>query len=144
MGSKLQALESNHTWTLQPLPVNNHIVGCKWIFIIKYHPDGSIDKYKARLVAKGFTQTEGHDYFETFAPVAKMTSVRVLLAVASLKNWPVFQMDVSNAFLHGDLDEVVYMDLSSYYQHDLLSSSSTPFVCKLQKSLYGLKQAPRQ
>ncbi|WOH13997.1 hypothetical protein DCAR_0933512 [Daucus carota subsp. sativus] len=149
MKLELDALESNHTWELVQKPPDKHVVDCKWIFKIKYLPDGSIDRYKARLVAKGFTQTFGLDYFETFSPVAKMTTVRVLIAVASTQNWPINQLDVTNAFLHGDLHEEVYMRvppgyfaLSTHCCLDPATDTST-LVCKLIKSIYGLKQAPR-
>ena len=111
MNLELQALENNHTWVITPLPPGKKAIGCKWIYRTKYKSDGSLDKYKARLVAQGYSQQFGIDYDETFAPVAKMTTVRALLAVAAVKKWYVHQMDVSNAFLHGDLQEEVYMML---------------------------------
>lgn len=107
MTTELTALDANKTWSLVFLTPNRKVVGCKWLYKVKYKPDGTVDRYKARLVAKGFTQTEGLDYFETFVPVAKMTTVRVLLALVAIKNWPVTQMDVRNAFLHGELSEEV-------------------------------------
>uniref|UniRef100_A0A2N9EIQ9 Integrase catalytic domain-containing protein n=1 Tax=Fagus sylvatica TaxID=28930 RepID=A0A2N9EIQ9_FAGSY len=110
MQEELEALKKNNTWKLVPLPEGKKIVGCKWVFSIKYKADGSIDRYKARLVAKGFTQTYGIDYLETFSPVAK-----VLLSLAANLDWPLHQLDVKNAFLHGDLDEEVYMDIPPGY-----------------------------
>ncbi|KAL0431927.1 UNVERIFIED_CONTAM: Retrovirus-related Pol polyprotein from transposon TNT 1-94 [Sesamum radiatum] len=104
MAKELEALEQNHTWTLESLPSSKKAIRSKWIYKIKYNSDGSIERYKARLVAKGYTQVEGFDYTETFAPVAKLTTVRTLLAVAA-KSWELYQLDVHNAFLHGDLDE---------------------------------------
>ncbi|CAL2228141.1 unnamed protein product [Prunus armeniaca] len=109
MHSELQALEANHTWSLVPLPPGYRPIGCKWIFRIKYNSDGTVDHYKARLVAKGFNQREGIDFTDTFAPVAKLITVRCLLSVAAARDWPLHQMDVHNAFLHGDLQEEVYM-----------------------------------
>lgn len=149
MKNEIHAMESNFTWELVPRPKDKHIVDCKWLFKVKYLPDGSVDRYKARLVAKGFTQTFGLDYFETFAPVAKMATVRTFIAVAADQNWPITQFDVTNAFLHGDLHEEVFMRVPPGY----LQLSSLPainnitdiseWVCKLRKSIYGLRQAPR-
>lgn len=137
--SELTALEKNHTWTLTTLPPGKSTIGCKWVFKTKQRADGSIERYKARLVAKGYTQTTGIDCLETFSPVIKMTTVRVLLSLAAANNWYLEQLDVSTAFLHGDLHEEVFMELPQGLQ---VSNSSV--VCKLDKSLYGLKQASRQ
>jgi len=111
MQQEVQALHANKTWSLVPPPAHKRPIGCKWVFKIKYNPNGTIDRYKARLVAKGFSQVEGIDYRETFAPVAKLTTVRILLSLAAMQNWHLHQLDVNNAFLNEDLDEDVYMQL---------------------------------
>jgi hypothetical protein len=112
MNEEMEALNKNATWTLVPLPKGKKPVGCKWVFSIKYKADGSIERYKARLVAKGFTQTYGIDYQETFSPVAKLSTVRVLLSLAINLDWPLHQLDVKNAFLHGHLKEEIYIWIS--------------------------------
>ncbi|XP_074318061.1 uncharacterized protein LOC141654847 [Silene latifolia] len=138
MQHEIAALERNNTWTLEDLPPNKKAIGSKWVYKIKYNADGSIERYKARLVVLGNRQVEGIDYNETFAPTVKMVTVRTLLAIAAAKGWDLHQMDVHNAFLHGDLNEEVYMKPPPRY-----SSDSNGKVCRLQKSLYGLRQAPR-
>uniref|UniRef100_A0A803QI12 Uncharacterized protein n=1 Tax=Cannabis sativa TaxID=3483 RepID=A0A803QI12_CANSA len=139
MKNEISALMKNNTWTITILPPGKRSVGCKWVFTVKYKADGSVERFKARLVAKGFTQTYGIDYQETFAPVAKLNTVRVLLSLAANKDWPLHQLDVKNAFLNGDLEEEVYMDIPPGFEN----SSNQNKVCKLKKSLYGLKQSPR-
>lgn len=109
MNYELDALNANHTWIITDLPQGKQPIGCKWVYKIKYLADGSIERYKARLVAQGFNQVEGIDFFDTYSPVAKLTSIRLLIALASAKNWHLHQLDVDNAFLHGSLDEEVYM-----------------------------------
>jgi hypothetical protein len=109
MADELDALHKTHTWDMTTLPSGKSAVGCKWVYKIKTRTDGSVERYKARLVARVFTQEYGIDYEETFAPVARLTSVRSLLAVAAVRHWPLFQMDVKNAFLNSDLLEEVYM-----------------------------------
>ena len=111
MDKEIQALEQNHTWDLTTLPLGKTPIGCKWVYRIKLKADGTVDRYKARLVAKGYTQREGLDFIETFSPVAKTVSVRVVLALAAAKSWPLHQLDINNAFLHGYLLEEVYMSL---------------------------------
>jgi len=111
MDEEMAALYGNGTWDLVPLPKDKKTIGCKWVYKVKHDSDGSISRYKARLVAKEYAQTHGIDYEETFAPVAKMATVRGVIAVAAAaKGWFLHQMDVKNAFLHGDLLEEVYMD----------------------------------
>ncbi|PRQ35370.1 putative RNA-directed DNA polymerase [Rosa chinensis] len=139
MTVEMDALEKNCTWELVSLPPGKKTVGCRWVYTVKHNSDGSVDKYKARLVAKGYTQKYGVDYDETFAPVAKINTIRVLLSLAANLDWPLQQFDVKNAFLHGDLHEEVYMDLPPGYG----TSTGEQVVCRLKKSLYGLKQSPR-
>ncbi|GAB2277345.1 hypothetical protein Dimus_039229 [Dionaea muscipula] len=139
MDAELRALHENNTWSVVPLPRGKHVVGSRWIFKNKFNANGTFDRHKARLVAQGFTQKYGIDYKETFAPVAKMTTVRVLLSVAINNGWSLTQMDVKNAFLQGDLEEEVFMKLPP--RHPLSGNSN--LVCKLHKSIYGLKQSPR-
>ncbi|CAJ2627685.1 unnamed protein product [Trifolium pratense] len=139
MDLEMEALDKNNTWELVSLPNGKKPVGCKWVYTVKYKADGSIERYKARLVAKGFTQTYGIDYSETFAPVAKMNTVRVILSLAANYNWNLQQFDVKNAFLHGELEEEIYMDVPPGYREDIAANT----VCKLKKALYGLKQSPR-
>ncbi|CAM8956599.1 unnamed protein product [Rhodiola kirilowii] len=134
MEKELSALQANHTWTFTQLPNDKNPVGSKWIFRVKRHSDGTIERYKARLVAKGFTQEEGLDYNETFVSVVKMSTVRMVLALAASKDWPIFQLDVDNAFLHGDLDEEVYMSIPPGF---FKKEKQLGLVCKLNKSLYG-------
>jgi hypothetical protein len=127
MSEELAALDRQGTWDLVPLPSHMVPITSKWVFKVKTKSDGSIEQYKARLVARGFQQTQGLDYDETFAPVAHMTTVRTLLAVAS-SSWPISQMDVKNAFLHGDFTEEVYM------QPPLGVVSPLGYVCRLHRA----------
>ncbi|GJT31280.1 retrovirus-related pol polyprotein from transposon TNT 1-94 [Tanacetum coccineum] len=115
MQKELVALEANNTWEITLLPPFKTPIGYKWVFRIKYNANGTVERYKARLVAKGFNQNEGIDYTETFAPVAKMVTVRTILVLYSTLNWHIHQLDINNAFLHGDLQEEVYMTLPSGY-----------------------------
>jgi Reverse transcriptase (RNA-dependent DNA polymerase) len=139
MNIEMNALQKNNTWEVTNLPNGKRVVGCKWVYTIKYNAQEKIERYKARLVAKGYTQTYGIDFQETFSPVAKLSSVRVLLSIAANLEWPLHQFDVKNAFLHGELEEEIYMEMPPGYQ----TPSTTGKVCKLKKALYGLKQSPR-
>ena len=138
MEDELEALKKNNPWKLVSLPKGNKLMGCKWVFSIKYKVDRSIDRYKARLVAKGFTQTYDVDHVETFSPVAKLNTIRVLLSLVANLDWPLHQLDMKNAFLYGDLDEEVYMDIPPGY----IGPVKTKMVYKLERALYGLKQSP--
>ncbi|KAJ0534888.1 putative RNA-directed DNA polymerase [Helianthus annuus] len=139
MNCEMEALNRNNTWVVVDLPKGRKPIGCKWVYKIKYKANGEIERYKARLVAKGFSQKEGVDFGETFSPVVKMVTVRIVLKLAVNNEWPLYQLDINNAFLYGSLTEDVYMSLPlGYFNNDKNK------VCKLVKSLYGLKQAPRK
>ena len=137
MDDEYSTLMRNNTWTLVPLPAGRTPIGSKWVFWVKYLPDGFIDKYKARLVARGFNQRAGFDYGETFSPVVKPTSIRIVLSITLFKAWPIRQLNINNAFLNGHIEEDVYMTQPQGY---VVGDGS--LVCKLTKALYGLKQAP--
>ena len=107
--------------------------------LVKYKSDGSIDSYKARLVTQAFTQTQGLDHEETFAPVAKLNSIRVLLSLEVNLDWRLHQLDIKNGFLYGELGEEIYMQIPPGFERD----DTKRKVCRLKKSLYGLKQSPR-
>ena len=139
VAAEIIALEHNNTWVFTDLPPNKKAIGYKWVYKVKYRVDGTLEHYKARLVAIGFTQTEGLDFLNTFSPVAKITTIYLLLALAATQHRHLKKLDVNNTFLHGDLHEDVYMQLL-----EGVVSPKPNQVCKLQKSLYGLCQASRQ
>lgn len=145
MSDELAAMERNHAWSIVPLSLDKHSIGCKWVYKLKHHADGMVERHKARFVAKGFNQQEGVDFLDTFSHVAKLVTVKVLLALAAGQNWHLVQLDVNNAFLNVDLFEEVYMDLPLGYKLQGEQAVTTrPLVCKLQKSIYGLRQASRK
>ena len=129
----------NETWYESELPKGKRAVSCKWIYTIKYLPDGTIDRKKTRLVARGFTQTYGEDYIDTFAPMAKLHMIRIILSIATNLGWGLWQMDVKNAFLQGELEDEVYMQPPP----GLESLVKPGNVLRLKKAIYGLKQSPR-
>jgi hypothetical protein len=129
----------NDVWEVVPRPEGNSVVTSKWIYKIKHVADGNIEKYKARFVARGFSQKEGEDYDETFAPIAKYTSIKSIIVIAFVMGWKLHQMDVKTAFLNGVIEEEVYIEQPQGF----LIHGKESHVCKLKKDLYGLKQAPR-
>lgn len=140
MQEEIDSLKRHGTWKLVDLPPGRKAVKCKWVYKVKHNADGSIERYKARLVAKGFTQVKGIDFDETFAPVARLDSLRYLLALAALEDWEIHQVDVKSAYLNGELDEEIYMEQPEGFA----AKGEEGKVCRLLKALYGLKQAGRQ
>ena len=139
--SELHSLATNNTWVIEALPKDRKAIGCRWLFRKK--DDG---RYKARLVAKGYSQQPGIDYEETFAPVAKFTTIRILLALSCENNWEVEGLDVKTAFLNGTLDETIYMEVPEGVTIPVERNAQTyqqPKACRLVKAIYGLKQSPR-
>ncbi|GJY36216.1 ribonuclease H-like domain-containing protein [Tanacetum coccineum] len=139
MLDEYNALITNGTWVLVPRPANVNVVRSMWLFKHKFNADGSLSRYKARLVANGRSQQQGIDCDETFSPVVKPATIRTVLSLAVSREWPIHQLDVKNAFLHGHLTETVYM----HQPPGFVDSVHPDYVCHLQRSLYGLKQAPR-
>ena len=139
MQKEMHSLEVNCVWELTELPEGRQPVGCKWVFKTKTDADGKIERYKARLVAQGFSQRFGCDYDETFSPVVRLESVRTLIAMSTQHNLQMHQVDVTTAFLNGELEEEVYMAQPEGF----ISSGQEHLVCRLKKSIYGLKQSPR-
>ncbi|PHU26689.1 putative polyol transporter 3 [Capsicum chinense] len=140
VNSEIDSILNNHTWELVDLPPKNKPLGSKWIFKRKMKADGTIDKYKARLVVKGFKQKKGLDYFDTYSPVTRLTSILMLIALAAVYGLEIHQMDVKTAFLNGELEEEIYMEQPEGF----VVPEKENKVCKLIKSLYGLKQTPKQ
>jgi histone deacetylase 1/2 len=139
MDEEFRALQNNQTWRLVPPRVGTNVIDCRWVYKVKRKVDGSVDHYKDHLVAKGFKQRYGIDYEDTFSPVVKIATVRLVLAIAVSRGWSLRQLDVKNAFLHGVPEEEVYMRQPPGYE----DRGKLNYVCRLDKALYGLKQAPR-
>ena len=140
MQLEMDLLHKNFTWELVSLLVGKRILPCKWIYTMKVIDSASKLRYKARLVTKGFRQQEGIDFEEIFSPIVKMTTLQCFLALATQMDMKLVQMDVKTMFLHGDLQEEIYMQQPEGFEE----KSKANLVCKLKKSLYGLKQAPRE
>ncbi|XP_020684799.1 uncharacterized protein LOC110101292 [Dendrobium catenatum] len=151
MSKEFLALQKHSTWSLTPPPINVPVLGCKWLFKVKLPSTGQAPTYKARLVAQGFAQEYGINYKETFSPVAKMATVRILITIVVTRGWSVLQFDISNAFLHGDLPDVVYMKqphgfvdeqfphyLKSEFALKELGPVSTFLGIHVQKTAHGL------
>src|SRR5436190_4783393 len=139
MKEEIKALEKNNTFTIVPQPSNQQVIDCKWVYRVKELSDGTIERYKARLVAKDFAQQPGYDFNidELFAPVIRYEFLRLLLAISAHYSWIPQQLDIKSAFLHGDLKELIYMELPEGYR-------KADIVCKLNNCLYRLKQSPRE
>ena len=139
MQKEIRSLEENEVWDLVERPVVRKVVGSKWVYKLKYDLDGNVERYKARLVAQGFSQKFGEDYDQTFSPVVRFESLRALMALAAKHELHLHQMDVTTAFLHGVLEDEVFMKQPKGYEKE----GKENLVCKLKRSIYGLKQSPR-
>lgn len=138
MKDEMNMTEINNNWDLVDKPKGREIVGVKWICKTKFNQDGSLQKHKARFVAKGFTQKPDIDFFETFAPVPRLETIRILIALATQKRWQIFQLDVKSAFFDGKLNEEIYVQQPQGF----LVKGGEDKVYKLKNDLYGLKQPP--
>ena len=137
MDSEMRSQHENNTWHLVKSPLDKKVLKCRWVFKVKTDPDGNLEKYKARLVVKGYNQVEGLDYEETFAPVCRYETIRIMLSMAVQEKWDIKQFDIGTAFLNSPLTEETYMEQPEGYE------VGSNLVCKLDKGIYGLKQAPR-
>ena len=135
MQEEIKMIEKNKTWELVDYPNDKEIIGVKQVYKTKLNSDGSIQKHKARLVAKGYSQQYGVDYNETFAPVARLDTIRALIALAAQKKWQIHQLDVKSAFLNGYLKEEIHIEQPQGFV--ILRKEDK--VLKLKKALYGLK-----
>ena len=141
MQAEVESLQNNDTWTFVDRPKDKNVLPGKWVYRVKYGPDGQVDKYKARYVAKGLAQVEGLDYFETYAPTCKPETFRTLLAIATQKDLELGQMDVKSAYLHSAIEEEIYLEQPQSFVKQ--GEDGQTLVCKLNKSIYGLKQAAK-
>jgi hypothetical protein len=139
MDEEMECLDKNESWDLLEFPTRRNHIGNKWVFKKKANAKGKVEKYKARLVEKGYSQIEGIDFCENFSLVVKLTSIRFLLYVIVAFDFEVENMDVKKSFLHGDLEEEIYMKQPEGF----VVKGKKELVCKLKKSLYDLKQSPR-
>jgi hypothetical protein len=139
MDEEITSLDKNEAWDILLFPTRRKPIGNKWVFKKNLNAEGKVEKYKARLVAKGYSQVEGIDFGEIFSPVAKLTSIIFMLFVVVAFDFKVEHMDVNTSFLHGDLEEEIYMKQPEGY----VVKGKKELVCKLKKSMYGLKQSPR-
>ena len=139
MQEELAMINKNQTWELVERPEHRKVIGIKWVFRTKLNADGSINKHKARLVVKGYAQIFRVDFFDTFAPVARQDTIRMLLAIAAQKGWKICQLDVKSAFLNGFFEEKIYVEQPEGF----FVKRHEDKVYLLKKVLYGLKQAPR-
>ena len=139
MREEFEALQKNRTWELVPPSRDQKVVGNKWVYKVKYNPDSIVARYKVRLVAKGFHQTAGINFNETFSLVAKSPTIIIVLNLAVMNNWDIKQVDMNNAFLHGELCEEVFISQPKGFE----DKRKPQYICKLKKALYGLKQTPR-
>jgi hypothetical protein len=139
MAEEHQSIMRNEVWEIVPIPKEKSVVTSKWVYKIKHAADRSMDKYKARFVARGFSQKEGEDYDETFAPVARYTSIKTIISLAASMGWNLHQMDVKTVSLNEAIEEEVYIEQPQGFE----VHSRDTHVCRLKKALCGLKQAPR-
>ena len=139
MEEEMRRIDELGTWELVLMPAEGNVVGCKWVYKVKRDQKGEVSRYKARLVAQGFTQVPGVDYVDTFAPVAKFSTLRILLALAASYDWEIHQMDVKNAYLNGKLTETIYMKQPPNF----VDPEKPKHVCRLARGLYGLRQSGR-
>ena len=135
MVDEMTVLHSNGTWDLVPLPPGKSLVSCRWMYTVKVGLDGQVDRLKSHLVAKGYTQVYGIDYGDTFSPITKMSSVRLFLSIAAMRHWLLYQLDIKNAFLHGEFQEEIYMEQPPGF----VAQGESGLVCKLRRSLYEYK-----